>query len=117
MFPTTAAMAGPGSPAAPPVFTAATTTTPPLPTQQSALSTGAINALTAVVYGLQRQMDNLNTRLAALESRQSPSTRPLGLTWARGILAFPAAVPVVPKRVYSTTALPTYFTTMPQPAT
>jgi hypothetical protein len=113
MFPTTAAMAGPGSPAAPPVFTAATTTTPPLPTQQSALSTGAINALTAVVYGLQCQMDDLNTHLAALESRQSPSVRLPGLTWAGGIPAFLAAVPVVPERLYSTTAFPTYFITTP----
>jgi hypothetical protein len=109
-------MAGPGSPTAPPVFAAATATTPPLPTQQSALSTGAINALTTVVYGLQRQMDDLNPRLAALESRQSPSKRPPDLTRVGGIPAFPTAVLVVPERVNSTAAFPTYFTTTLQPA-
>jgi len=53
MFPTTAAMAGPCSPAAPPIFNTDTVTTPPLPAQQSAPPTDALAALAAAIYGLQ----------------------------------------------------------------
>ncbi|GJN40116.1 hypothetical protein PR202_gb29286 [Eleusine coracana subsp. coracana] len=64
------AMASPGPPVVPTVFTAATATTPPLPAQQSALPTGALNSLTAAIYDLQRQMEEFSLRLVALESRQ-----------------------------------------------
>ena len=97
MFPTTAAMAGPGSPAAPLVFNTATATTPPLPVQQSAPSTGALNTLTAAVYALQCQMDDISARLAALAGRPSPSALPPGLTSVGDIRSFSAAVSVIPE--------------------
>jgi len=102
MFPTTAAMAGPGSPAAPLVFNTATATTPPLPAQQSTPPTGALNALTAAVYSMQRQIDDLSARLAVLAGRPSLSAQP----WVRGIPAFPAAVPVVPESFSAPRVLP-----------
>ena len=102
MFPTTAAMAGLGSPVAPPVFNTATATTPPLPVQQSAPPTGALNALTVAIYSMQRQMDDLSARLAALVGRTSLSAQP----WVRGIPAFPTAVPVVPESFFAPRVLP-----------
>jgi len=102
MFPTTAAMAGLGSPVAPPVFNTAMTTTPPLPMQQSTPPTGALNVLTAAVYSMQRQMDDLSACLAALAGRPSPSAQP----WVRGIPAFPAAVPVVSESFSAPRVLP-----------
>jgi len=52
MFLTTAAMAGPGSLAAPPVFTTTMATVAPLPAHQPAPSPDAFNALRAAIYGL-----------------------------------------------------------------
>jgi len=102
MFPTTAAMAGLGSPVAPPVFNTATATTPPLPVQQSTPPTGALNVLTAAVYSMQRQMDDLLACLAAFAGRPSPSAQPR----VRGIPAFPAAVPVVSESFSAPRVLP-----------
>src|SRR6185437_16649488 len=51
---------------------------------------------------MQRQMDDLSARLAALVGRTSLSAQP----WVRGIPAFPAAVPVVSESFSAPRVLP-----------
>lgn len=103
IVPTTAAAA---TTAAPPIFTTAPATTTaaviattaPLTMPQDASPTEAFNALTAAIYGMQRQMGELSLRLVAVEGRPSSSASsflPYGLPGYGGIPALPGTGPVI----------------------
>ena len=82
------------------VTSAVLVTTAPLAVPQpplTAIPTDALNALTAAIYGLQRQMGEITTRMAAIESRPSFSAPPFlsyGLPGYGGIPQLPATGPV-----------------------
>ena len=96
-------------------FTSATTTTTPtsaalVPTAPPAYSqppsspaspAEAFNALTAAIYGMQRQLGDLSLRVTALEGRPSPSSQPFqyGLPGYGGIPALPASGPTISEYV------------------
>jgi len=118
MFLTTAAMAGPGSLAAPPVFTTTMATVVPLPAHQPVPSPDAFNALRAAIYGLQCQMGELLARLAAVTSRTSPSAPPpipYGLLGFGGIPALPTSVPIISEVFSTRQVLPASSTPGPFP--
>jgi len=118
MFLTISAMAGPGSLAAPTVFTTTTATVAPLPAHQRAPFPDAFNALRAAIYGLQCQMVELSTRLVTVTSRTSPSAPPpipYGRLGFGGIPALLASVSVISNVFSVRQVLPTSSTPRPFP--
>ena len=96
MFPTTAAMAGLGSPVAPPVFNTATATTPPLPAQQSAPPRIDGSRLRHAAPGgrlLRIDGGPGTSRVAALEARMVAAVA------ARVVAAVAVRVPTIHTRV------------------
>ncbi|XP_066395761.1 uncharacterized protein [Miscanthus floridulus] len=76
-----------------------TTVPPPAPPPQlTAIPTDALNSLTAAIYGMQRQMGDISSRLAAVEGRSpasAPPFLPYGLPGYGGILQLPASGPII----------------------
>ncbi|XP_066392478.1 uncharacterized protein [Miscanthus floridulus] len=118
-------------PSAPAHTTAAIGTIAPIAISQppfTAVPTDALNALTAAIYGLQRQVGDLTTRVAAVESRPVASAPPLTSRSLPGYGVIPplsasasvileqlSSQPVLPSQPASTHSAPPAMTVSTQP--